>query len=135
MAKKNKYKGKFVVVYDTMVDGNQCTMTEENGKEVPVLFDSHDEAYKEIFDDSYSMLSNRTPKELAEYNEGVTLGMIAEMGRILKSGNVDAMKKFLAQHQKCNDNGEWVESAEDFIMGRKTIFTGEGVKITGTKLK
>lgn len=135
MAKKSKYTGKFVIVYDTVVDGNQCTMTEnEKGKSVPALFDSHDEAYAEIFDGAYSMLSSRSKEELEEYNEGVTPEMVAEMGKILDSGNVEAMKTFLAQHQECNDNNEWVEFADKFTMNRKAIYTGNGVTITGKKL-
>jgi hypothetical protein len=135
MAKKNKLKGKFVVAYDTVVDGNQCMMTEENGKEVPFLFDSYEEAFKELFDGAYSMLSNRSAKELKEYNEGVTKALVKEMGKVLDSGDVKAMEKFLNDHPECNDGEEWVESAETFTMNRKTFFTGKGVQITGKKLK
>lgn len=135
MAKKSKYAGKFVIVYDTVVDGNQCTMTEENGKEVPALFDSYDEAFVEIFDGAHAMLSNRSEEELEEYNEGVTPEMVEEMGRLLQTNDVEGMKKFLNEHEECNDNGEWVEKADEFIMNRKAIFTGNGVEITGKKLK
>lgn len=133
--KKNKNKGKFVVAYDTMVDGWQCMMTEKKGKSVPLLFDSYDEAFKELFDGAHSMLSNRTAAELKEYNEGVTKKLVKEMGEVLKSGDVKAMEKFLNKHPECNDGEEWVESAETFLMNRKTIFTGQGVTITGKKLK
>lgn len=135
MAKKNKLEGKYVVAYDTMIDGNQCMMTEENGKSVPLLFDSYDEAFTELFDGAHSMLSNRSAAELREYNEGVTKAMVKEMGRILKSGDVKAMEKFLNEHPECNDNDEWAEKAEEFTMNRKVIFTENGGHITGTKLK
>jgi hypothetical protein len=128
---ENKYKGKFVIAFDTICEGNQ-TSKDEN--EQPVLYDSYDEAFKELFDDAHSMLSNRTEEELEEYNEGVTPEMVEEMGRILESGDVRAMEKFLNDHPECNDNGDWVEPADEFIEGRKTIFTGDGVQITGNKL-
>ena len=136
MKTKNKLAGKFVVAWDTMVDGNECMMTEDKkGKRIPLLFDSYDEAFTELFDGAHSMLSNRSAAELKEYNEGVTKKMVNEMGRLLKVKDVEGMKKFLDQHDECNDNGEWVEKAEEFTMNRKAIFTGKGVTITGTKLK
>lgn len=135
MKRKNKLEGKFVIAYDTMCDGNQCAMTEdEKGKRVPMLYNSYDEAFKELFDDAYSMLSNRSAAELREYNEGVTKALVKEMGKVLKSDNVEAMKQFLQQHPECNDGEEWVEPASEFVMNRKAIFTGDGGKITGKKL-
>lgn len=136
MAKKNKLTGKFVVAYDTMCDGNLCTMTEDSkGKTVPVIYDSYDEAFKELFDDAHSMLSNRSAAELREYNKGVTKALVKEMGKTFKSGDVEAMKKFLQNHPECNDGDEWVEPADEFTMNRKTVFTAKGVKVTGTKLR
>lgn len=133
--KKNKYAGKFVVAYDTMCEGNKCTMTEENGKEVPVLYDSYEEAFKEMFDDNLSMLEGRSASELREYNEGVTKKLVKEMRKVYDSGDVKAMEKFWNEHPDVNDGGDWVEKAEEFTMNRKAIFTGEGVVITGAKLK
>jgi len=115
-------KGKFVVVYDTIVDGEQTAMTEEN---MPTLYNSADEAFKELFDDAHSMLSNRSEEELEEYNEGVTPEMVAEMGRLLEVGDISAMRKFLTENPQCNDNEEFVLPADQFILGRKAIFTGE----------
>lgn len=132
MAKKNKLAGKFVIAFDTVMDGWQAVVDEKNN---PTLFNSHAEAFKELFDGAHSMLSNRTPKELEEYNEGVTSEMVKEMGRILKSGDVEEMEKFLRMNPNCNDNGEWVEPAETFKLNRKAIFTSKGVQITGTHLK
>ena len=135
MAKKNRLEGKFVVGFDTMCDGNQCTMTEDaKGKRTPALFDSYDEAFKEIFDDAHSSLSNNSTKELRE-EFGITKKVFNEMGKILKTGNVRAMEAFLDKHPDLNTNNEFVEKADEFIMNRKAIYTGTGVVITGKKLK
>lgn len=136
MKKKNKYTGKFVVAFDTLCEGWNC-MTDENdkGKRTPSLFDSYNEAFKEIFDGAYSMLSNRSASELKEYSKGVTKIMVKQMGKILDSGDVKAMEKFFDQNPNCNDNNEWVEPADQFIMNRKVIFTKKGLVITGKKLK
>ena len=135
MAKKNRLEGKFVVGFDTMCDGNQCTMTEdEKGKRTPVLFDSYDEAFKEIFDDAVSSLANHSAKELKEIF-GVTKKLVVEMNKVLKTGDVRAMEAFLDKHPDLNTNNEFVEKADEFIMNRKAIYTGKGVVITGKKLK
>lgn len=113
--------GKFVVVHDTICEGEQTAMTEEN---MPVLYNSADEAFKELFDDAHSMLDNRTEEELEEYNEGVTPEMVTEMGRLLELGDVTLMRQFLEWNPQCNDNEEFVLPAEEFIQGRKAIYTG-----------
>lgn len=122
MANKRNLKGKFVVVFDTIVDGHQTAM---DGHEQPILHDSYDEAFREIFDDAHSMMFHKTEEELEEYHEGVTPELVAEMGRILKADDVEAMKKFLSEHPECNENNEWVEEADKFQLGHKTIFTGK----------
>ena len=134
MAKK-KLEGKFIVGFDTICDGNQCTMTENKaGKRTPLLFDSYEAGFKEIFDDAHSSLSNHSAKELKE-EFGITKKLVNDMGKILKAGNVKEMEKFLDEHPDLNTNNEFVEKAEDFILGRKAIFTGNGVEIKGNKLK
>jgi hypothetical protein len=130
--KKNKLEGKFVVVWDTMCDGNQCQKDEHDK---PLLFDSYGEAFAELFDGACAMLTNRSKEELKEYNEGVTQKMVKEMNKINDSGDHKAMEAFLNKYPQCNDNEEWVEKAEDFIDGKKLIFGAEGAKITGKKLK
>jgi hypothetical protein len=135
--KKELLKGKFVVAYDTICDGNQCMMERNEQDEVvgPLLFDSEDEAIKEIFDGNYEMLKSHMEEEmLDEYNEGVTPEMISEMGEILQSDDATRMKEFMDSHPECNDSGEWVQPAEEFIMNRKTFIGAEGGYITGKKL-
>ena len=129
--KKNKYAGKFIIVFDTICDGNQCVTDEHNN---PTLFDTANEAHREIFDGALAMLENRTPLELEEYNEGVTPELIARMKEIDRSGDVELMKIFLMANPNCNDNEEYVVRAEDFVLGRKAIYTGEGLIIIGEKL-
>jgi hypothetical protein len=131
-------EGKFVVAYDTVCDGNQCMMEGEEGEADygPLLFDSADEAFAEIFDGNHSMLkSHLESDQLEELNEGVTPEMIQEMGEILQSGDVSKMRQFMENHPECNDSGEWVESATEFIMNRKVIFGANGgLSIEGKKL-
>lgn len=129
---KNKYTGKFVVAFDTIVEGTQCF---KDDKGQPLLFDSYDEAYTEMFDDNLSMLESHAESgDLEELNEGVTPALVKKMRKAYDSKEVKAMEKFMNKHKNCNDAGTWVEKAEDFILGRKAIFTGNGVKITGKKL-
>lgn len=129
--KKDKFTGKFIIVFDTICDGWQCVTDEKNN---PTLFSDRNEAVREMFDGALSMLTNRTKEELKEYNEGVTQKMIAEMKKIDASGDAAAMEKFLKKYPACNDNNEFVIPAEEYIQNRKAIFTGGGVVITGQKL-
>jgi hypothetical protein len=138
---KEQLEGKFVIVYDTMVDGNQCaTKGDEGSPEYgPVLYNSADEAFAEIFDDNHSMLtSHMEDRMLGECNPGVTKKLIAEMGKILESKDVSAMRKFMDKHPQCDDTGEWVEPANEFTLNRKFIIgerNGELVStIQGEKL-
>jgi hypothetical protein len=128
---EEELKGKFVLAFDTMCDGWGCL---QDGDENPVLFDSADEAFIELFDGNLSMLENRSSAELKEFNEGVTKALVKEMSKIFKSGDVSAMRMFLDKYPECNDNEDWVEPAEIFMKGRKAIFVGGGIKITGEKL-
>lgn len=137
--KKNKtieLNGKFIVAYDTLCDGWNCMVNiRENGVESPTLFNSEDEAFKEIFDGNLCMLkSHRNDEMLEELNEGVTPEMIDEMEKVFDTNDVSLMRKFMSDNPDCNDSGEWVEPAETFIMNRKTFLTSEGIVITGTKL-
>lgn len=122
MAKKNNLVGKYVIMFDTICEGEQCFKDE---KEQPYLYDSYNDAFTELFDDNISMLENRSKKELKEYNEGVTPAMIKEMSKVYDSKDVPAMEAFLQKHPNCNDADTSVKKAEDFIMGYKTIFTGK----------
>jgi hypothetical protein len=134
--KSMNLRGKFIIAIDTLCEGWCCMMEGEEGQPdyKPMLFDSEDEAFAEIFDSNHSMLEGRSPEELEEYNEGVTSEMVKEMGEILNSGNVKDMRDFMEEHPECDDSGEWVEPADQFIMNRKTFLTNEGIIITGSKL-
>lgn len=134
---KQELEGKFVVAYDTVCDGNQCMMEGEEGDAdyAPLLFNSADEAFTEIFDANLEMLkAHESDEQLEEYNEGVTPELIREMELVYNIGNVDTMREFMKEHPECDDNGEWVSPAEQFIMGRKAFFTEQGVVIEGKKL-
>lgn len=124
-------KGKYVVVFDTICDGLQ-TATDEEGN--IVLFDSEEEAFKELFDDAIASLEG-TDDSYFEENELDKEKVLKEMEEISKSGDVERMKKYLEENPDCNYHEESVESAETFVLGRKAIFTGQGVTIQGTPLK
>jgi len=124
MAKKSKYAGKFVVAFDTLCEGEQCFKDEDNA---PTLYNSYRVAYKEMFDDNLSILESHADSgQLKDLNEGVTNKMVKEMAKIYKSGNLKAMEKFMEENPNCNDMDSWVVSAEEFILGRKAIFTRIG---------
>lgn len=131
MKKKNKLEGKFVICFDTIVDGEQCY---KDDKDKPVLYNSYEEAFTELFDDALSMLLGRDSKELKECNEGVTKKMVKEMEKVFDSGDVKAMETFLNKNPNCNDNNEWVAKADEFLENRKLIFGSTGFKVTGKKL-
>lgn len=120
MNTENKNTGKFVVVYNTVVDGEVCHKNEDG---TPLLFNSEDEAFREIFDDATSMLSNYTQAELKEYCEGVTQKMVKDMKILNKGNNIEAMRKFMRKNNQCNYNDEFAISLDGFINGRKTIYT------------
>lgn len=122
MEQQEEIQGKFIVAFDTIVDGEQSA-TDEN--DLPPLYESADEAFKELFDDAHSMLSNYSDEERDEYAEDVTGEMIEQMGAILASEDVAAMRKFMDEHPQCNVNNEYIVRAEDFVQGRKIIYTGK----------
>ena len=136
MPQELELKGKFVIAYDTLCDGWNCMMESgEDNVEHPCLFDSEDEAFKEIFDGNHSMLQSHLQDDmLEEYNEGVTREMIEDMENVFETGDVAQMRRFMDEHPECDDSGEWVEPAETFIMNRKTFLTEQGIVITGTKI-
>lgn len=134
---EEELKGKFVVAYDTICDGNQCMMTgeEDSPDYAPLLFNSEDEAIKEIFDGNLATLqAHERDEQLEEYNEGVTPELIAEMAEIFKTGDAARMCKFMEDHPECNDSGEWAEPADKFVMNRKVFFGEEGGYVSGKKL-
>jgi hypothetical protein len=123
-------KGKYVIGFDTVCDGNQAS-TDEN--ELPVLYDSHKEAMTELFSDAIAGLEGTDEDYLNE--NGITDKTIEKMKTLLASGDVDKMEAFLNKKPECNYYEDFVEKAEDFILGRKAIFTGQGIVIEGTKLE
>jgi len=131
--KEQELKGKFVIGYDTICDGNQCNMVEdEQGNSSPRLFDSEADAMLELFDDALAMLENKTDDELEECE--IPRQRISQMQLVSASCDVAKMKEFLEQHPECNYNDEFIEAADEFVMNRKTFFGNQGIIIAGTKL-
>src|SRR3990167_7274856 len=112
MAKKNELTGKFIIAFDTIVDGLQCA-TDDNGKPDPILFISEDEAMVELFGDALSMIENQSEKELKE-NSGITPEKREQMKTIFNEGAGDTkqMKNFLDANPECNYNEEFIVPAE-----------------------
>jgi len=126
-------KDKFIVAYDTIVDGHQCA-TDDNGKPSPELHDSEADAYFELFGDALSMIENLSTAERKEH--GISPAKFKAMKAVFNDGNGDPMdmKDFLDQNPECNYLDEFVIAADEFVFGRKAIFTGNGGYIEGKKL-
>jgi hypothetical protein len=129
--KEQDLKNKFVVAFDTVVDGWQCAL-DENGKPSPELFESEADAMFELFHDALAMIRNQTKEELAENN--ITVAQRKDMIKISEEGDTDKMSAFLEANPECNYNGEFIVPAEEFVFGRKSIFSGNGGHIEGKKL-
>jgi hypothetical protein len=123
--------GKFVIGFDTVCDGNQ-TATDEDG--MPVLYDSKEEAQRELFSDALCSLEGAFDDYFEENDMNKTT-ILSEMNGILAEGDVEKMNEYLSKNPNCNYNNEFVEKAEDFVLGRKAIFTGQGIVIAGVKLE
>lgn len=134
MSKKKDLKGKFIIAWDTICDGWQCS-TDDDGKPDPELYDSEADAMHELFGDALAMFDFQTEEDLEDSD--VTPELISEMERIFDKGNGDpqVMSDFLDAHPECNYNEEFIVPAEEFIFGRKAFFTGDGVQITGEPLQ
>ena len=131
--KQEEIKNKFVIGFDTIADGWQCA-TDEDENPDPELFESEADAMFELFGDAISMLENRTPEDRLDV--GVTEEKFAEMKAVFDEGNGDPqhMADFLQANPECNYNEEFIVPAEEFVFGRKAIYTEKGLVITGKKL-
>lgn len=126
-------KGKFMIAFDTVCDGWQCTNDHE-GNPNPEFFDSEEEAFRELFSDAISGLEG-TDDDFFEENDLDKDKVIAEMKALLKEGSFEKMSKYLDDNPTCNYYEDFVIPAEEFVLGRKAIFTGKGIVIEGTKLE
>ena len=122
-------KDKFILGYSTICDGDLCVMDDNE----PSLFNSYAEAMVELFDGALSMILAQDEDSLKELD--ITQQQIAKMKEIDASGDATEMEKFLDENPEMNYNDEFIQSADEFIMGRKVIFTSKGLIITGEKLK
>jgi len=118
-----KKNTKYIIAWDTICEGWQCGK-DENENPDPALYDSYDEAFKEIFRDATPCLINE------DYNREYAI----QMKKLIKEDNIDKMKEFFEQYPDANYYNEFVVKYDEFLLGRKAIFTGKGVTIIGTKL-
>jgi hypothetical protein len=121
-------QGKFLISTDTICDGEIPSLNNEDGS--PVLFDSKEEVYKELFEDAIAAMRAMEPDP--DVDKDV---LITKMEDLLTRNDVKEMESFLAENPEANYFGESVVAADEFIMNRKAIFDGEKVNIQGTKLQ
>lgn len=110
---------KFIVAYDTICQGWQCTKGED---EKPSIFDTELDAWKEILDSAIAVAQSRKdedPEELFIASDE----QIAEMERLMEVGTLEEIKSFFDNNSECNDYEEFVVPEDEYIEGYKTIFT------------
>ena len=129
-------KGKFIIVFDTICEGNQ-TGNDENGN--PPLYNSYDEAFRDMFIDALCSIEGSEFYLDEAFEEGEDEksreDFISEMNVIIKEDSIEKMKLYLSENPNANYHDEFVVKADEFILGRKAIFTGQGIVIEGTKLE
>lgn len=126
--KKEDLKGKFIIGFDTICEGHQ-TGSDETGK--PPLYDSYDEAFKELFTDAVCGIEGN--EEYLE-DKDARQTMIDEMNALVKENDIEKMKAYMQENPDANYNEDFVQEADQFIKDRKAIYTGNGVVIEGQKL-
>ncbi len=127
--KKEDLEGKFLIAFDTICEGNQ-TGSDENGN--PPLYDSYDEAFKELFTDA--ILGIEGNEEHLE-DEDARQEMLDEMLAIEKEDNIEKMKTYMQENPDANYYEDFVQEADQFVKDRKTFWSpATGVTIEGTKL-
>lgn len=130
--KKEELKNKFVIGFDTLCDGNQCAK-DDNENPSPTLHESHDSAFKELFEDAMCGIEgNEFAFEDTDLNRE---SVLKEMKALIKEDDAKKMKAYFDKHPEANYYNEFIESADEFIVGRKSIFTENGIVIEGTKLE
>jgi len=127
-------KGKYVIAYDTICDGMQCETEGKENKDLPVLYDSPADANWEIFCDAMSGL-NGTDDDYFKETGLDKKKVLSEMKKLKEDGDSNKMRDYLQTTEGANYYDEHCESAETFVLGRKTIWTGKGITILGTKLE
>jgi hypothetical protein len=123
----NATRGKYIIAFDTVCTGHQTSLDENN---LPVLYDTRDDAVRELFADAMAGLET-ADQEYFDENDLHREAVLQEMTAIHLSGNTARMESYLAQHPACNYYDEFIERAEDFVLGRKAIFTGKGGVVVG----
>jgi len=126
-------KGKFMIAFDTICDGMQCTNDHE-GKPNPEFFDSEADAFFELFCDAIAGLEG-TEDDYFKENEMDKDKVLATMKELKEEGDFEKMKNWLDANPEANYYEDFVIAAEEFVLGRKAIFTGHGIVIEGTKLE
>lgn len=131
--KKQELKGKYMIAFDTVCDGWQCTNDHE-GKPNPEFFDSEGDAMHELFADAIAGIEGN--EEVFDENEELDRDeVLAEMEAILEQGDTNKMREYLDANPDANYYDDFIVPADEFVLGKKTIFTGKGIVIEGKKLE
>ena len=109
-------KKQFLIAFDTICDGWQTALDELGN---PTYYNSHDEAFLELFNDATFGLEFQD-KELHR-----------EMLKLLREGNISKMKAFWVDNPDANYYDDFIIDAEDFILGRKVVLGEDGWKTIG----
>ena len=109
-------KKQFLIAFDTICDGWQTALDELGN---PTYYNSHDEAFLELFGDATYGLEFQD-KELH-----------GKMLKLLREGNVSKMKAFMWDNPDANYYDDFVIVADDFILGRKVVLGEDGWSIIG----
>lgn len=126
-------KGKYVIGFDTLCTGNQTSV---DGNGLPVLYDSEADAFFELFDDAIAGIEGLDyDDEFFEENNIKKRATLSQMKTLKKEGNFVKMRDWLDKNPSANYYDEFVESAEEFVLGRKAFYTGKGIVVEGTKLE
>lgn len=131
--KKQELKGKYMIAFDTVCDGWQCTNDHE-GKPNPEFFDSEGDAMHELFADAIAGIEGNE-EEFEDDEEIDRDKVLAEMKAIFEEGDTDKMREYLDANPHANYYDDFIVPADEFVLGRKAIFTGRGIVIEGTKLE
>ena len=116
---RNKLKGKWVEVIDTICEGEQAT---KDDQERVVLYDSENEVAREVMDCITTCWCEHVEDEINNEERDVLPHYLSEMEQLAKQGTAKQITEFLAKHDEIDTRDMGWLPAEDYIDGRKVIW-------------
>jgi hypothetical protein len=112
---------KYIVAFDTLCTGWSCVKDEY---ENPVLFDSPDEAWREIMDGAESRLQAIEQGDvISDPVPEITNQTRARMSELRERGSAEEIILFFNEYPELNDSEEFVVSETEYQEGKKTILS------------